>query len=133
VIQGKLPNKAARIVRQWALDHRAELMANWRRGVSLLPMEMIPGADLDDQTRPTTADRPQHARTRILGRKPCHMAAADLLARDTVMTRPLTDPDYFARAFIEAGALAWPNGLELSAFSLHRRLAEAGALIRPAA
>ena len=60
-------------------------------------------------------------------------AAADLLARDTVMTRPLTDPDYFARAFIEAGALAWPNGLELSAFSLHRRLAEAGALIRPAA
>ena len=60
-------------------------------------------------------------------------SAADLLARNTVMTRPLADPDYFARAFIEAGALAWPNGLELSAASLHRRLDEAGALQRAAA
>ena len=60
-------------------------------------------------------------------------SAADLIARDTVMTRPLADPVYFARAFIEAGALAWPNGFELSAPSLYRRLAEAGALIRPAA
>jgi hypothetical protein len=49
-------------------------------------------------------------------------SAADLIARDTVMTRPLADPAYFARAFIESGALAWPNGFELSADSLHRRL-----------
>lgn len=60
-------------------------------------------------------------------------SAAALIARDTVMTRPLADPAYFARAFIEAGALAWPNGFELSADSLHRRLDEAGALIRSAA
>ena len=57
----------------------------------------------------------------------------ELIDRDTVMTRPLSDPDYFARAFIEAGALAWPNGLELSAPSLHRRLREAGALRQKAA
>lgn len=50
-------------------------------------------------------------------------SAADLIARDTVMTRPLADPAYFARAFIEAGALAWPNGFELSATSLHRSAA----------
>ncbi|MGU3391661.1 DUF2442 domain-containing protein [Sphingomonas sp. M1A8_2b] len=49
-------------------------------------------------------------------------SAADLIARGTVMTRPLADPAYFARAFIESGALAWPNGFELSADSLHRRL-----------
>lgn len=60
-------------------------------------------------------------------------SAADLIARDTVMTRPLADHAYFARAFVEAGQLAWPNGFELSAHSLHRRLAEQGALIRPAA
>jgi hypothetical protein len=60
-------------------------------------------------------------------------AAADLIARDTIMTRPLADPAYFARAFIEAGALAWPNGFELSADSLYRRLNDAGALIRSAA
>lgn len=56
-----------------------------------------------------------------------------LIARDTVLTRPLADPAYFARAFIEGGALAWPNGLELSPEALHRRLAEAGALRREAA
>lgn len=60
-------------------------------------------------------------------------SAADLIARDTVMTRPLADPAYFARAFIEGGALAWPNGFELSADALHRRLAASGALVRPAA
>ena len=56
-----------------------------------------------------------------------------LIERQTVLTRPLADPDYFARAFIEAGGLAWPNGLELSAHSLHRRLDLAGALTRRAA
>lgn len=59
--------------------------------------------------------------------------ATDLIARDTVMTRPLADPAYFARAFVEAGALAWPNGLEFSATSLHRRLDESGSLVRNAA
>lgn len=59
--------------------------------------------------------------------------ADDILARDTVMTRPLADPAYFARAFIEAGALAWPNGLEFSGDALHRKLEEAGALVRKAA
>ena len=60
-------------------------------------------------------------------------SAAELIQRDTVLTRSLADPAFFARAFIEGGALAWPNGLELSAPSLHRRLAEAGALSRQAA
>ncbi len=48
IVVGTLPKKAARIVKQWALDHRGELMANWQRGVDLMPMEMIAGADLDD-------------------------------------------------------------------------------------
>ena len=60
--------------------------------------------------------------------------AADVLKHDTVLTRPLTDPAYFARAFIENGdSLAWPNGLELSARSLHRTLEESGKLIKRAA
>jgi hypothetical protein len=60
-------------------------------------------------------------------------SAESLIARDTELTRPLAAPVYFARAFIEAGALAWPNGLELSAQSLHRRLDQAGNLRRKAA
>jgi Protein of unknown function (DUF2442) len=60
-------------------------------------------------------------------------SADALIALDTVLTRPLVEPDYFAKAFIEAGALAWPNGLELSPMALHRRLDEAGSLMRKAA
>jgi hypothetical protein len=60
-------------------------------------------------------------------------SAAALIARETELTRPLADPTYFRRAFIQGGAVAWPNGLELSAPSLHRRLAEAGTLVREAA
>ena len=48
ILEGTLPKKAAKLVRQWALDHQAELLANWQRGEDLLPMEMIPEADLDD-------------------------------------------------------------------------------------
>ena len=59
-------------------------------------------------------------------------AADAVIARDTVLTRPLIDPAYFARAFVEAGALAWPNGLEFSGHGLHAKLAEAGKLVRRA-
>ena len=56
----------------------------------------------------------------------------ELLARDTVLTRPLAQSEYFARFFVELGALCWPNGLEFSARSLHERLKRSGALRQPA-
>ncbi len=46
----------------------------------------------------------------------------------TEMTEPLRDHDYFRSCFIELGALAWPNGFDMSAASLHRRLREEGKL-----
>lgn len=55
-------------------------------------------------------------------------SASEIIARDTVLTRPLADPAYFARAFIEAGALAWPNGLELAPWTLQAELRETGLL-----
>ncbi len=48
IVAGSLPKKAERLVRQWALDHGQELMANWQRGIDMLPMQLIPGADSDD-------------------------------------------------------------------------------------
>ena len=48
LMAGSLPSKALRIVQEWADRHRDELTANWQRGVDLLPMEMIAGADVDD-------------------------------------------------------------------------------------
>lgn len=55
-------------------------------------------------------------------------SAEGILARQTVMTGPLEDETYFRRAFIEAGALAWPNGLDFSAAKLVADLAEQGTL-----
>ncbi|MEL6568585.1 MAG: DUF2442 domain-containing protein [Pseudomonadota bacterium] len=51
-----------------------------------------------------------------------------MIARDTAMTAPLADPDYFARVFLEAGAPTWPNGFDLAPWALHADLAAAGAL-----
>jgi hypothetical protein len=48
ILIGSLPKKAQRLVQEWADRHRAELMENWQRGVDMLPMQMIVGADLDD-------------------------------------------------------------------------------------
>ncbi|EQD55833.1 hypothetical protein B2A_05500 [mine drainage metagenome] len=53
---------------------------------------------------------------------------APLIKAATVMTTPLRDPAFFARHFIEAGALVWPNGFDLSAGSLYRHLKADGKL-----
>lgn len=57
---------------------------------------------------------------------------APCIEANTEMTTPLRDPQAFAQYCIELGALAWPNGFDLSAESLHCRLQEAGALHRDA-
>ena len=57
-------------------------------------------------------------------------SADAILARRTVMTRPLEDEAFFRRAYIEAGALAWPNGLDFSARSLRDELERQGRLTR---
>ncbi len=53
---------------------------------------------------------------------------APIIEADTELTAPLRDPALFARCFIELGALAWPNGLDFSAGSLHRHLKADGKL-----
>lgn len=41
-------------------------------------------------------------------------AGAYLATRSGPLLDKLRDPAYFSRFFIDAGALCWPNGLELS-------------------
>jgi len=57
---------------------------------------------------------------------------AAFIAANTEMTSALKDPAYFQRCFIEMGALAWPNGFDLSAESLQRTLSLVGELHRDA-
>lgn len=54
-------------------------------------------------------------------------------ARNGEMVRPLKDPAFFARVFVELGALTWPNGFDLDPIALHDRMAAAGELNRVAA
>ena len=54
-------------------------------------------------------------------------------ARDGEMVRPLRDPAFFARVFVELGALAWPNGFDLDPIALYERMAAAGELSKVAA
>src|ERR1700685_367141 len=55
------------------------------------------------------------------------------VARDGEMMRPLKDPAFFARVFVELGALAWPNGFDLDPIALHDRMLAAGELTQVAA
>ena len=57
----------------------------------------------------------------------------DIASRNGEMVRPLKDPSFFARVFVEMGALAWPNGYDLDPIALHERMAAAGELSREAA
>lgn len=55
---------------------------------------------------------------------------AHLLAKDTVLTRPLKNPEYLDAHFLELGALCWRNGLELSPAALHNELQNSDKLTR---
>jgi hypothetical protein len=46
------------------------------------------------------------------------------------MAEPLNDPAYFARVFIEDGALTWPNGYDWDPIALHDEMKEAWLLQR---
>ena len=55
------------------------------------------------------------------------------VARNGEMVQPLKDPAFFARVFVELGALAWPNGFDLDPIALHERMLAAGELSQVAA
>ena len=46
---------------------------------------------------------------------------------------PLREEAYFARVFLEFGALTWPNGFDIAPEWLRREMAAAGELARVAA
>jgi hypothetical protein len=39
---------------------------------------------------------------------------------------PLNDPAFFAQAFVDHGAVTWPNGADLAPDAMHDALSEAG-------
>jgi hypothetical protein len=53
---------------------------------------------------------------------------ASITQKTGPMSEPLKDPAYFARVFIEDGALTWPNGYDWYPIALHDEMKEAGLL-----
>jgi hypothetical protein len=51
-----------------------------------------------------------------------------IVQRTGAMIEPLKDPVYFARVFIEDGALTWPNGYDWDPIALHDEMKAAGLL-----
>lgn len=47
IIEGELQRNARRLVRDWCVLHREELLRNWQRAQALEPLERIAGADND--------------------------------------------------------------------------------------
>ncbi len=47
-------------------------------------------------------------------------------ARSGEMVRPLKDPAFFSRVFVELGALTWPNGFDLDPINLYMLMRNAG-------
>jgi hypothetical protein len=51
-----------------------------------------------------------------------------ILQKSGPMVEPLKDAAYFARVFIEDGALTWPNGYDWDPIALHDEMKAAGLL-----
>jgi Protein of unknown function (DUF2442) len=56
---------------------------------------------------------------------------SSLVRKDSPVLEPLRDPASFARVFLQRGAPAWPNGLDLAPWAIRDEMAREGTLIRP--
>jgi hypothetical protein len=45
ILEGKLPSRASRLVREWAGLHAQELWANWEKARAGLALDTIPGLE----------------------------------------------------------------------------------------
>ncbi len=55
---------------------------------------------------------------------------SEVQSRHGEMVEPLKDAAYFARVFIDDGALTWPNGYDWDPIALHDEMKTAGSLRR---
>jgi len=128
IIDGRLPPTVTRLVTEWtALRHDA-LMKNWVAARTDGQLERIEGLEwmID-----------------VIGIRPLGGFKLEIEFSDGTtgvrdfksiadktgpMAEPLKDPAYFARVFIEDGALTWPNGYDWDPIALHDEMKQAGLL-----
>lgn len=47
LLEGGLPKKALKLVKDWAMEHQQELFNDWELAIQLKPLQRISGADND--------------------------------------------------------------------------------------
>ena len=113
VTLGRLPRRAATLVKDWCLRHQMGCVTGaWRSGLS----------HWNEFRGPTKMIKILEAR--CIGECQLELLfsngqrgifnARHMLERDGSLLVALRDPAYFSRVFLDAGTLCWPNGLELS-------------------
>jgi Domain of unknown function (DUF4160)/Protein of unknown function (DUF2442) len=123
VLNGSLPARALRLVREWAELHRAELAMNWDLAQALEPLvEIDPLPNID------------HAMLRVTAVKPLDGYKLEISFDDGVVRvvdcsfllhgtlgEPLKDLDYFRQVRVDhdARTIVWPNGLDPAPELLH--------------
>jgi hypothetical protein len=131
VIRGRLPRKQAKLVRDWAKLRHAELMeyGTMRKRTAVAFGSQASMIDV-------VSVKPMGGFMLRIGFSDGSVGVHDFsstTARDGEMVRPLKDPAFFARVFVELGALTWPNGFDVDPIALHDRMSAAGELGREAA
>ena len=53
---------------------------------------------------------------------------SSMIGEGGTMVAPLQDLAFFARVFVQNGALAWPNGFDIDAIALHEEMRAAKAV-----
>lgn len=86
-----------------------------------------------------TDDVPQITRVRPIGAYKLAIEFADgaagehdlswVVEKIGPMNAPLRDQEFFNRVFVEAGALTWPNGFDLSPWNIRMRMEEASEIM----
>ena len=119
VMKGSLPQRAFRLVLEWAAVHEEELAENWRLREQRRPLKPIEPLEW-----PMLKEIPEVTDVTVIPPYSLDVRFRDGFCRRIDMTEelwgevfePLKDPEYFAKAFVDrvSGSVAWPNGADLA-------------------
>lgn len=92
ILQGQLPARAWKLVQEWAMMHREELLEDWRLCRENAPQDGLTGR--------------------------VHLKPEEL----TGALVPLRDAQFFERVYIDYGAVAWPGEIDLAPDAMYARV-----------
>ena len=121
---GELPGRALRLIQEWAVQHRAELLEDWIRAQAgepldpIAPSRRIRGMDIVEVVGAEVLD---HLRLGLLFSDGLR-GEVDLRGRlKGQVFEPLADPAFFRQVRVdeELGTVTWPNGADIAPETLH--------------